>query len=113
MWSSPSERRRSTRIRSGNYRDGDPECQDLVPFDAEARADFDQVTAAVEWSDVAVERIFRHGGGIYFPLEDNSWRYNWEYVYLPDVDLPPATQWPGEEWTHIRDDWWFHRAHDD
>ena len=44
---------------------------------------------------------------------DYSWQYNWEYVYLPDVDSPPPTRFPGEEWTHIRGDWWFHRAHDD
>ncbi|MEN3616083.1 hypothetical protein AAH979_42260 [Plantactinospora sp. ZYX-F-223] len=97
----------------GNYRDGAPECQDLVPFDAEARADFGEVTDAVERSGVAVERIFREAGGIYVQIEEHSWRYNWEYVYLPDVGSPPATTGPGEEWTHIRDDWWFHRAQDD
>ncbi len=97
----------------GNYRDGPPECDDLAPFDAEARADFDEVTVAVERSGVAVERIVRHGDGIYFPLEDNSWQYNWEYVYMQYVDSPPPTMSPAEEWTHIRGDWWFHRAHDD
>jgi hypothetical protein len=97
----------------GDYRDGDPDCKDQVPFDAKARADFDEVTEAVERSGVTVERIFRHRGGIYIQLKDNSWQYNWEYVYRPDVGSPPATSWPGEEWTHIRGDWWFHRAHDD
>jgi hypothetical protein len=96
----------------GNYRDGSPECGDLVPFDAQARADFDAVTAAVERSGVAVERIFRQGG-IYVQLEDNSWQYNWEYVYRAGIPAPPATTFPGEEWTHIRGDWWYHRAHDD
>jgi hypothetical protein len=84
-----------------------------VPFDAQARADFDHVTDAVERSGVAVERIFRDGGGIYVQLDDRSWRYNWEYVFLPDAGSPPATTWPGEEWTHIRGDWWLHQAHDD
>jgi hypothetical protein len=98
----------------GDYRDGDPEeCGDLVPFDAEARADFDEMTDAVARSDVAVERIFRDRGGIYVQLEDYSWQYNWEYVYLPDGGSPPATRWPVEEWTHIRGNWWFHRTHDD
>ena len=84
-----------------------------MPFDAQARADFDRVTDAVERSGVAVERIFRYGGGIYVQLQDSSWQYNWEYVYLPDVDSPPATHFPARQWTHIRGDWWFHRAHDD
>lgn len=98
----------------GDYRDGDQEeCGDLVPFDTEVRADFDKVTDAVERSGVAVERIRRERGAIYIPLEDSSWQYNWEYAYLPDVDSPPATRWPEEEWTHIRGDWWFHRTHDD
>lgn len=97
----------------GNYRDGDPQCDDLVPFDIQARGDFDKVTAAVELSGVTVERIVRDRGGIYIQLKDNSWQYNWEYVYLPDNGAPPATSWPGEEWTHVRGDWWFHRAHDD
>lgn len=97
----------------GNYRDGDPACRDLVPFDAVARADFDEVTEAVARSGVPVERIYRVGDGIHVRLKDSSWRYNWEYVYLRGVDAPPATQWPGEEWTHIHGDWWFFRAHDD
>jgi len=97
----------------GNYHDGDPDCTNVVPFDAQARADFDEVTNAVERSGVAVERIVGHGGWVYVQLKDSSWEYNWQYVYLPDVTSPPATVWPGEEWTHIRGDWWFHRAHDD
>jgi hypothetical protein len=84
-----------------------------VPFDAQARADFDEVTDAIEGSGVAVERIVRHGSGIYIPLKDNSIQYNWEYVYLPDVASPPAGGSPGEEWTHIRGAWWFHRTRDD
>lgn len=95
----------------GRYRDGNLECADLVPFDAQARADFDEVTEAVARSGVRVERIFRQGG-VYVQIEDDSWQYNWEYVYLP-FGSPPATSWPGEEWTHLRDDWWLHRAHDD
>jgi hypothetical protein len=98
----------------GDYRDGDPEeCGDLVPFDAQARADFDAVTEAVERSDVAVERIYRDRYGIHIPLEDYSWQYNWEYVYLTDTGSPPPTRLAGEEWTHIQGDWWFFRAHDD
>jgi hypothetical protein len=98
--------------RRGDYSD-QQDCQEMTPFDAEAAADFERVKDAVERSGVPVERIVRHGGGIYIPLEDSSWRYNWEYVYLPDADSPPPTMWPEEEWTHIRGDWWFHRAHDD
>jgi hypothetical protein len=97
----------------GSYRDGAPECGDLVPFDATARADFDEMTRAVERSGVPIERIGRHQGGIYVQLEDFSVQYNWAYAYLPGVSSPPPTQWPGEEWTHIRGNWWFHRAHDD
>ena len=95
----------------GDY--SDPECGELMPFDAEARADFDRVTDAIERSGVAVERLGRDRGGLYVRLEDYSVQYNYEYVSLPDVDSPPATMWPGEAWTHIRGDWWFHRAHDD
>jgi hypothetical protein len=96
----------------GAYRDGDQDCKDRVPFDATARADFNQVTAAVERSGVAVERIVRVGGGIYVQLKDNSWQYNWEYAYLPDVTSPLGGS-PDEQWTHIRDQWWFHRTRDD
>jgi hypothetical protein len=46
-------------------------------------------------------------------LEDFSVQYNWEYVYRPDADAPPATRFPGEAWTRVRGDWWFFRAHDD
>jgi hypothetical protein len=60
----------------GDYRDGDPEdCGDLVPFDAQARADFDRMTDAIERSGVAVERIRRDRGAIYIPLEDYSRQY--------------------------------------
>jgi hypothetical protein len=97
----------------GNFRDGDPSCQDLVPFDAQARVDFDRVIDGVRRSGVPIERIFRHDGAIYIQLDDNSWQYNWQYVYLPDGGSPPATMWPEERWTHIRGDWWFHRDHDD
>jgi hypothetical protein len=108
-----SENCRVLEYQRGNFRDGDAECQDLVPFDAQARADFDEITRAVERTSVAVERIRRHAGAVYIPVKDSSWQYNWEYAYLPGVDAPPATHFPEEEWTHIRGDWWFHRAHDD
>ncbi|MEU7876523.1 hypothetical protein [Dactylosporangium sp. NPDC049140] len=91
---------------------GDPGCSDLMALDPEARADFDRVTAAVKRSGVAVERIFRNGG-ICVQVPDSSWQYNYQYVYKPGPDMPPETRWPGEQWTHIRGDWWFHRAHDD
>jgi len=97
----------------GDYRDGDPQCGDLVPFDPGARADFDKVTDAVERSGVAVERILRDGTGTYVQLIDHSWQYNWQYVYLSGVGSPPTTTHPSEQWTHIRDNWWLHRAHDD
>ncbi len=97
----------------GNFRDGASDCRDLVPFDAQARADFDEVTAAVERCGVAVERIVRHRGVISIPLEDSSWQYTWEYVYLDDVGTPPEMTWPEEQWTHIRGQWWVHRARDD
>jgi hypothetical protein len=97
----------------GNYRDGDPECQDLVPFDAQAREDFDTVTDAVERSGVAVERIVRDSVGTYVQLQDRSWRYNWEYAHLPGIGSPPTTGHPSEQWTHIRGNWWLHRTHDD
>jgi hypothetical protein len=81
-------------------------------FDAEAVADFDRLTDAVERSGVAIERIQRDPdrGGLRFWLEDSSWQYNWMYVYMPEVR---ATQFPGGEWTHIGGDWWFLRAQDD
>jgi hypothetical protein len=89
-------------------------CADLVQFDAQASADFDEMTTAVERSGVSVERIRGYAAGIYVQLRDSSWQYNYEYVYLPNVENPPAINWPGEEqWTHIRGHWWFHRTHDD
>jgi hypothetical protein len=95
----------------GPCRPGDEE---LAPFDADAQADFDEVTDAVERSGVAVERILRHAGGIYIQLKDHSWQHNWQYVHLPDTGTPPATTGrPGEQWTHIRGDWWLHRTQDD
>jgi hypothetical protein len=97
----------------GDYRDGDPQCGDLVPFDTQARADYDKVTDAVESSRVAVERILRDDLGIHVQLTDHSWQYNWQYVYLPDAGSPPTITHPSEQWTHIRDGWWLHRAHDD
>jgi hypothetical protein len=97
----------------GNYRDGAPECQDLVPFDTQAREDFGTVTDAVERSGVAVERIVRDSVGTHVQLQDRSWRYNWEYAYLPGAASPPTTGHPSEQWTHIRGDWWLHRTHDD
>lgn len=98
----------------GNYRDGSTECSDLVPFDAQARTDFDEVHAAVERTGVAVDRIVRNNGVISISLKDSSWQYNWEYVYLPGGQSPPGIAFPEEEqWTHVRGDWWFHRAHDD
>jgi hypothetical protein len=103
---------RILRYSRGDYSEQD-QCEELTPFDAQARADFDEVTAAVERSGVAVERIRRELGGIHFPLKDFSWQYNWEYVYLPNVESAPTATQPSEEWTHIRDDWWFHRVHDD
>jgi hypothetical protein len=98
----------------GHYADP-PSCSDgMTPFDAQTRADFDQVTAAVDRAGVRIQRIYRDGDGIKIQLPDNSWQYNYEYVYLPYPDSPPAIRWPGEEqWTHLRDRWWFHRAHDD
>ena len=63
---------------------------------------------------MAVERIFRDRGGMFVRLEDYSWRYDWDYVYLPDNGSPFATTgMPGEVWTHIRGSWWIHRTHDD
>jgi hypothetical protein len=98
----------------GDYADGNPEeCRDLVPFDAQVWADYNRVTAAIERTGVAVERIYRQNGAIYIPIEDYSWQYNWVYVLLPGATSPPATNWPEEEWTHIRGDWWFFQAHDD
>jgi hypothetical protein len=88
-------------------------CEELTPFDAQARADFDELTAAVERSGLAVERIRNEFGGIYVQIKDSSWQYNWAYAYLPSVETPPPTTWPEERWTHIRGHWWFHRTHDD
>jgi hypothetical protein len=97
----------------GAYRDGDPQCGDLVPFDPGARADFDKVTDAVERSGVAVERILREDTRTSVQLIDHSWKYNWQYVYQPSAGQPPATTHSSEQWTHIRDNWWLHRVHDD
>jgi hypothetical protein len=105
------ERCRLLEYSRGDY--SDPECSEMAPFDARATADFDRLTAAVERSGVDVERIRRHAGGIYIPLHDSSWQYNWEYVYLPDGGSPPRTTWPEERWTHIDGNWWFYRARDD
>lgn len=92
---------------------GDPECTDLTPFDDQARADFERMTGAVERTGVAVERIMNFGQGLRVQLQDESWQYNWQYVYLPNASAPPPTNFPEEEWTHISGDWWFFRAHDD
>lgn len=91
----------------------DPVCTDRAPFDDQALADFERMAGAVERTDVAVERIMRVGIGLWVQLEDSSWQYNWQYVYLPDGASPPAKNWPEEEWTHVSGDWWFHRDHDD
>nr|MDT0659088.1 hypothetical protein [Micromonospora sp. DSM 115978] len=91
----------------------DPQCEEMAPFDADAGEDFAEVTDAVERSGVAVERIFRDVAGLHVRIEDHSWRYNWQYAYLPDTGAPPATRHPSEEWTHISGGWWFHRSHDD
>jgi hypothetical protein len=95
----------------GNFSD-QAGCEGQTPFDAQAAADFDRVTRAVERSGLAVERIRLELGGIYIQLEDISWQYNYEYVFLPDT-APPPIRWPEEQWTRVRDGWWFHRAHDD
>jgi hypothetical protein len=97
----------------GNYRDGDPACRDVVLFDAEARADFERVTAAIDRSGVAVERILRHTGAVHIRLQDSSWQYNWAYVHGPDPASPPQATRPEEQWIHIRGRWWFLREHDD
>ena len=70
--------------------------------------------AAVDRAGVRIQRIGWDPDGIKIQLPDNSWQYNYEYVYLPYTDTPPAIRWPGEEqWTQIRGHWWFHRTHDD
>jgi hypothetical protein len=97
----------------GNYRDGRLSCEDVVLFDAEARGDFDRMTAAIERSGVAVERILRLDGWVHVRVPDSSWQYNWAYVYGPDPASPPQATLPEEQWTHIRGRWWFHREHDD
>lgn len=99
--------------RRGNYRDGGAACKEVVPFDAEARADFDRVTAAVERSGVVVERIVRQNGAVHVRVLDSSWQYNWAYVYGPDSKSPPKPTRPEEQWTHITGRWWFFREHDD
>jgi hypothetical protein len=86
----------------------------MSPFDAQARVDFDEVTAAVDRAGVRIQRIVWDPDGIKIQLPDISWQYNYEYVYLPYTDTPPAIRWPGEEqWTQLRGHWWFHRTHDD
>jgi hypothetical protein len=96
----------------GDFSDRD-NCEEMTPFDAQATADFNEVTKAVERSGVSVERIRCEYGGIVVPLKDSSWQYNWEYAYLPGVTVLPTSTWPEDQWTHIRGDWWFHRTHDD
>jgi hypothetical protein len=96
----------------GNYSDQN-NCEEMTPFDAQAAADFDRVTRAVERSGIPVERMGRELGGYHIRVKDASWQYNWEYVYMPGVDSPPPINFPEERWTRIRGDWWFHRAHDD
>jgi hypothetical protein len=91
----------------------DPGCREMKAFDPTAVADFDEVTGAVERSGVAVERIYRYGDWVFVQLEDTSWQYNWQYVYMPNLVTPPPTNRPEENWTQIRGDWWIHRAHDD
>jgi hypothetical protein len=97
----------------GHYADPQSCSDGMTPFDAQARADFDEVTAAVDRAGVRIQRIGWDPDGIKIELPDNSWQYNYEYVYLPYTDTPPAIRWPEEQWTHIRGHWWFHRAHDD
>jgi hypothetical protein len=97
----------------GAYQDGDS-CRDgNPPFDAQARADFNRVSNAVERSGVAVERIDRSQGGIHIRLEDSSIEYNWEYAYMPDGGTPPTTGRPESQLTNIRGNWWFVREFDD
>jgi hypothetical protein len=92
----------------------DPDCEEMTPFDAQAAADFDKVTVAIQRSRVAVERIQRdYKGDVYLQLPDSSWQYNYYYVLLATGSSPPPKFWPEDEWTRIRGDWWFYRAHDD
>jgi hypothetical protein len=89
-------------------------CEEMTPFDEQAAADFNRVRRAVERSGLPVERLGRElGGGYYVRLKDSSWQYNYQYVSLPGADAPPPKNFPEEEWTRIRGDWWFFRAHDD
>jgi hypothetical protein len=110
----PSHGCRYLEYSRGGYQDGDG-CQEggNPPFDAQARADFDRLAAAVERSGVEVERIDRRQAGIHIQLQDTSWQYNWEYAYMPDGSRPPTTQRPEVQLTNIRGNWWFVREFDD
>src|SRR5262249_29873788 len=96
----------------GTYSDP-ANCSGYVQFDDQARADFNDVKAAVEGSNVDVERIYQYEGAIYVELPDSSWQYNYFYVYLPNGGSPPTPNFPEEKWTHIRGNWWFFLGHDD
>ncbi|MET7396864.1 hypothetical protein ABZS66_25615, partial [Dactylosporangium sp. NPDC005572] len=98
----------------GTFYDGPPECgPGVIPFDAQARADFDRVEDAVKRSRIPIERIRTSAGVIYVQVPDSSWQYNYEYAYFYATDTPPQMRFPEERWTHITGKWWFHRAHDD
>ncbi|MFC4040122.1 hypothetical protein ACFO1B_16965 [Dactylosporangium siamense] len=98
----------------GIFRDGGRDCgDDPVPFDAQARADYAEVTRAVRRSGVAVERIYLNRGGTVVQIQDRSREYNWAYVYLPDRDSAPEQSRPDEQWTHVSGHWWFLREFDD
>ena len=103
---------RILRYSRGDFSDQE-DCEKVTPFDAQAVTDFNRMTDAVERTGLAVERIRGDQRGIYVQLKDVSWQYNWSYVYLPDGAEPPPTHFPNEQYTRIRDDWWFFRAHDD
>jgi hypothetical protein len=107
-----SESCRIMKYSRGDFSDQN-QCEEMAPFDDQATADFNKVTRAVERSGLPVERIGREYGGYYVRIKDSSWQYNWAYVQMPNVDVPPPRNFPEEEWTRIRGDWWFFRAHDD
>jgi hypothetical protein len=114
--------------RRGEFRDGDDSCgtpsEQYGRFDAQVRADFDRISAAIKRSEVNTYRFdaLLTGDGalekVTFPRTDSSWQWNWTYLYDPGntVDKSKTQGEPTlskPTYTKINDSWWLQTAVDD
>jgi hypothetical protein len=109
----------------GAFGNRDPRCANPddphLPFDAESEVAFARVSDAIDHSGVDVYRVETGGWGpgTSFHLQDNSWRWNWYYSYVPDTpaDAPEEvrtdTSLGVRLQVHVTGNWWFTVEPDD